>query len=327
MMIRRRWTSEAPGDCAWLRGGRVPQCRAERPLSPATEGQACAGCALRSEHRNARCAHTPVTGWSMSQVDCETAVLRQVGRRDPAPAPLCRPERAHGAAVLGRLQPSVAGVLEPPTDVPACRRAHVARGCLCRSAAALAHAPAESQLKASEHRFGAFWSAFPRCPVSPYFALASQIRRCRAKPRGRGRVSNPGSGTHESPANRRVFVSVQLVGDITRRVESLCVDRAEAEAIYDAGREVVVEVLLRMDRRIQQLEARVEKLERELSRSSRNSSRPPSSDPPSSPARSKDRSGRGRGAQPGHELSRGERPSMTTLSAISAACSGALTAY
>jgi transposase len=79
------------------------------------------------------------------------------------------------------------------------------------------------------------------------------------------------------------------------------VDRAEAEAIYDAGREVVVEVLLRMDRRIQQLEARVEKLERELSKSSRNSSRPPSSDPPSSPARSKDRSGRGRGAQPGHE--------------------------
>jgi transposase len=79
------------------------------------------------------------------------------------------------------------------------------------------------------------------------------------------------------------------------------VDRAEAEAIYDAGREVVVEVLLRMDRRIQQLEARVEKLERELSKSSRNSSRPPSSDPPSSPPRSKDRSGRRRGAQPGHE--------------------------
>jgi transposase len=79
------------------------------------------------------------------------------------------------------------------------------------------------------------------------------------------------------------------------------VDRAEAEAIYDAGREVVVEVLLRMDRRIQQLEARVEKLERELSKSSRNSSRPPSSDPPGSPARSKDRSGKRRGAQPGHE--------------------------
>jgi transposase len=79
------------------------------------------------------------------------------------------------------------------------------------------------------------------------------------------------------------------------------VERAEAEAIYDAGREAVVEVLLRMDRRIQQLEARVEKLERELSKSSRNSSRPPSSDPPGSAARSKDPSGRERGAQAGHE--------------------------
>jgi hypothetical protein len=44
------------------------------------------------------------------------------------------------------------------------------------------------------------------------------------------------------------------------------VERAEAEAIYDAGRGAVVEVLLAMDRRIQQLEARVEKLERELSK-------------------------------------------------------------
>lgn len=79
-------------------------------------------------------------------------------------------------------------------------------------------------------------------------------------------------------------------------------ERAEAEAIYDAGREVVVEVLLRMDRRIQQLEARVENLERELSGSSRNSSRPPSSDPPGSqPRRGKRGSGRGRGGQRGHE--------------------------
>src|SRR5208282_6033050 len=58
-----------------------------------------------------------------------------------------------------------------------------------------------------------------------------------------------------------------------------------------------------MDRRIQQLEARVEKLERELSKSSRNSSLPPSADPPGKrrPARGKDRSGRSQGAQPGHE--------------------------
>jgi transposase len=80
------------------------------------------------------------------------------------------------------------------------------------------------------------------------------------------------------------------------------VERSEAEAIYDAGREVVVEVLLAMDRRIRQLEARVEKLERQLAKSSRNSSLPPSADPPGkTPTRSKDRSGRKRGGQPGHE--------------------------
>jgi len=81
------------------------------------------------------------------------------------------------------------------------------------------------------------------------------------------------------------------------------VERAEAEAIYDAGREAVVEVLLAMDRRIQQLEARVGKLERELAKNSRNSSLPPSSDPPGKrrPVRGKDRSGRAQGAQPGHE--------------------------
>jgi transposase len=86
------------------------------------------------------------------------------------------------------------------------------------------------------------------------------------------------------------------------------VDRSEAEAIYDAGREVVVEVLLRMDQQIRRLEERVARqderiaeLERRLNRSSRNSSAPPSSDPPNRSKRSKDRSGRGRGGQPGHE--------------------------
>ena len=79
-------------------------------------------------------------------------------------------------------------------------------------------------------------------------------------------------------------------------------ERSEAEAIYDAGREVVVEALLRMDRQIEALTARVEKLERELARNSRNSSAPPSSDPPKgAPARrSKGSSGRSQGAQPGH---------------------------
>jgi transposase len=81
------------------------------------------------------------------------------------------------------------------------------------------------------------------------------------------------------------------------------VERSEAEAIYDAGREVVVEVLLRMDRQIQQLTARVERLEWELAKNSRNSSRPPSSDPPGKrpSRREKGRSGRSQGAQPGHE--------------------------
>jgi hypothetical protein len=81
------------------------------------------------------------------------------------------------------------------------------------------------------------------------------------------------------------------------------VERAEAEAIYDAGREAVVEVLLAMDRRVQQLETRVERLERELTKSSRNSLLPPSSDPPGKrrPVRGRDSSGRSQGAQPGHE--------------------------
>ena len=86
-------------------------------------------------------------------------------------------------------------------------------------------------------------------------------------------------------------------------------ERAEAEAIYDAGREAVVEVLLAMDRRVQQLEShvarqdeRIAKLERRLNRSSKNSSQPPSADGPSAPPRrSRDSSDRPRGAQPGHE--------------------------
>jgi transposase len=86
------------------------------------------------------------------------------------------------------------------------------------------------------------------------------------------------------------------------------VERAEAEAIFDQGREVVVAVLLRMDEQIHRLEERVARqderiaeLERKLNRNSRNSSAPPSSDPPSRPKRGKDRSGRKRGGQPGHE--------------------------
>lgn len=86
-------------------------------------------------------------------------------------------------------------------------------------------------------------------------------------------------------------------------------ERAEAEAVYEQGKDVVVAVLLRMDEQIARLEKRVAQqderiaqLERRLGRSSRNSSQPPSADPPgSAPTRGKDRSGRRQGGQPGHE--------------------------
>ena len=82
-------------------------------------------------------------------------------------------------------------------------------------------------------------------------------------------------------------------------------EREEAGAIYDAGREVVIEVLLRMDRQIQQLTAVVERqgeriavLEAKLAANSRNSSRPPSTDMPGkTPTRRKDPSGRKQGGQ------------------------------
>ncbi len=58
------------------------------------------------------------------------------------------------------------------------------------------------------------------------------------------------------------------------------VERVDAEASYDAGREAMVVVLLAMDRRVGQLEERVEKLEPQLARSPCNSLLPPNSDPP-----------------------------------------------
>jgi len=95
------------------------------------------------------------------------------------------------------------------------------------------------------------------------------------------------------------------------------VERVEAEAIYEQGREAVVRVLLelsaqneRLASQVQALTARVARqderiaqLERRLNRNSRNSSTPPSVDPPSkkAPKRGKDPSGRSQGAQTGHE--------------------------
>ncbi|MCA1680162.1 MAG: DUF6444 domain-containing protein, partial [Actinobacteria bacterium] len=93
-------------------------------------------------------------------------------------------------------------------------------------------------------------------------------------------------------------------------------ERAEAEAIYEQGRDAVVEVLLALSAQNERLEAqvrtltarvarqeeRIVQLERQVKRSSRNSSQPPSADRPSgSPRRGKDPSGRKPGGQDGHE--------------------------
>lgn len=98
-------------------------------------------------------------------------------------------------------------------------------------------------------------------------------------------------------------------------------ERAEAEAIYEQGRDAVVSVLLALSEQNERLQAQVEQLtarvarqderiaalERQLGRSSRNSSQPPSADPPGKgrpsrrARRGKDPSGRSQGAQPGHE--------------------------
>jgi transposase len=85
-------------------------------------------------------------------------------------------------------------------------------------------------------------------------------------------------------------------------------ERAEAEAIYEQGREAVVAVLLALaaqveaqDARIAKLTARIEELERRLRRDSHNSSTPPSQDPPGARERKRaPSSGRGQGGQPGH---------------------------
>lgn len=86
-------------------------------------------------------------------------------------------------------------------------------------------------------------------------------------------------------------------------------ERFEAEAIYDRGRDGVVGVLLalsaqneRLEGQVERLTARVDRLERELAKNSRNSSQPPSADRSGTPPRrGKDPAGRAQGAQPGHE--------------------------
>lgn len=57
-------------------------------------------------------------------------------------------------------------------------------------------------------------------------------------------------------------------------------ERPEAEAIYDAGREACVEMLLKLARQGAGHEERLARLEESSRRDSRNSSVPPSADPP-----------------------------------------------
>jgi transposase len=57
-------------------------------------------------------------------------------------------------------------------------------------------------------------------------------------------------------------------------------ERAEAEAIYDAGRDVCVQFMLDLDVRVEELEERLRRLEEQARRDSRTSSKPPSQDPP-----------------------------------------------
>jgi hypothetical protein len=58
------------------------------------------------------------------------------------------------------------------------------------------------------------------------------------------------------------------------------VDRAEAEAIYGAGRDVCVEFILELASQVERHEEGLRRLEEQARRDSRTSSRPPSSDPP-----------------------------------------------
>ena len=90
-------------------------------------------------------------------------------------------------------------------------------------------------------------------------------------------------------------------------------ERAEAEAIYDSGRDACVQFILDLDSRVQQLDERLVRLEAQTRPDSRTSSKPPSSDPPKSRAQRRaearakakelmrsEREGRKAGGQPGH---------------------------
>ncbi len=91
-------------------------------------------------------------------------------------------------------------------------------------------------------------------------------------------------------------------------------ERAEAEAIYDSGREACVEFILRLAAEVERHGERLARLEAQARQDSRTSSRPPSQDPPKTraerraEARAKAKEWAGReggqrqaGGQPGHQ--------------------------
>src|ERR1035441_3876230 len=108
--------------------------------------------------------------------------------------------------------------------------------------------------------------------------------------------------------------------------------REEAEAIYHAGPEAVVRVLLEMDVRLDASQQRVRQLEERLAKDSHNSSKPPSSDGLSKPKPKSLRSPSGRptGGQPGHSgrtLRMVEKPDCTVFHPVNqcAGCGCSLT--
>ena len=96
--------------------------------------------------------------------------------------------------------------------------------------------------------------------------------------------------------------------------------REEAEAIYDAGKERVVEALLAMSVGLEQIEVlkqRIEELERQLKQNSQNSHKLPSSDGYRKPSPKSQRKGSGRlsSGQTGHTgttFAMSERPDRVT---------------
>jgi transposase len=91
------------------------------------------------------------------------------------------------------------------------------------------------------------------------------------------------------------------------------VERAEAEAIYDSGREACVQFILELAARVREMDERLSRLEAAARQDSRTSSKPPSADPPKTRAQRRAearakakelmrREGerRAQGGQPGH---------------------------